>query len=616
MRIEAGITGPRRYLFSVDPAFLWARIFWSSRGRPGANTVERTRVKIAILAVVVLTVSLRGWAATPAAVSGVVRDAQGVAQMGAMVQVVGPGSTILGTSFTDFHGRYLIANLLPGKYDVRASAALFVPAMHGNLQLKPGARAIVNLTMNAIFDAASWLPAERRKADEPKDDWAWTLRSVANKPILRVFDEDGDVVMVSSSAVEQARPADKARAEVSSGDGGFGAGGIHNIFQMDRAMPDGSDIELRADLGASTGPYLRAPSTSLQAGYQRRFGFAGAGRMVMSYQSHPEMVGTNGVVGLEAVQLASSEKTQLGDSVDLEVGGTVYVVRGANSAIASRPFLRITAHPASNWSAGYRMATSRDLQSFNGLDTVELELPVGVMERGRMQTESGLHQEFSLARKTGRGTVQVSYYKDNLRRVLLAGSGDLAVADMAAAAVPGSIANGIVADTVTDSFRMLGAGFRSQGVNLLMTEPITPALWVAVAYSTGNALAAPGNKEPMHLASSSTELKPRASQSATVALKGRVVHSGTQVRASYRWQPETMVTPVNSFAAFSDQAYLSFFIRQPIRGGRMLPNGLEATVDITNLLEQGYRPILSQDGRTLFLAQTPRMIQAGLAFNF
>ncbi|HMG02722.1 MAG TPA: carboxypeptidase-like regulatory domain-containing protein [Edaphobacter sp.] len=573
-------------------------------------------MKIAILAVIVLTGSLRGWAAPPAAVSGVVRDAQGVVQMGALVQVMGANSALMGTAFTDLHGRYLIANLLPGKYEVRASAAMFVPTMRGNLHLRPGARTVVNLTMNAIFDAAAWLPAERRKADEPKDDWTWTLRSVANKPILRVFDENGDVVMVSSSAAEQAKPADKARAGVFSGDGGFGRGGVHHQLQVDRAMPDGSDIELRADLGTQTGPGVKAPSTSLQAGYQRRIGFAGAGRLVTSYQSHPEMVGTGGAAGLEAIQMASAQKTELGDSVDLEVGGTVYVLRSGNYAMASRPFLKITAHPTSQWSAGYKMATSRDLQSFNGLDTVELELPVGVMERGRMRTESGVHQELSLGHKAGRGMVQVSYYRDNLRRVMLAGGGELTMADMGAAAIPGSMANGILADTSTDTFRMLGAGYRSQGVNLLMTEPITPGLWVAVEYSTGSALAAPADKQPMHLDAVSSELKPKAAQSATFALKGRVIHSGTQVRASYRWQPEELVTAVNRYAAFSDQSYLSFLIRQPIRCGTVFPSGLEATVDITNLLEQGYRPVLSQDGRTLFLSQTPRMIQAGLAFNF
>jgi hypothetical protein len=50
--------------------------------------------------------------------------------------------------------------------------------------------------------------------------------------------------------------------------------------------------------------------------------------------------------------------------------------------------------------------------------------------------------------------------------------------------------------------------------------------------------------------------------------------------------------------------------------GRWLPAGLEATVDVTNLLEQGYRPFLSADGRTLYLAQAPRSLQAGLAFTF
>jgi len=573
-------------------------------------------MKIAILAITILTGSLPVLAAPPAAVTGVVRDAQGVVQMGALVQVMGPNSVLMGTAFTDLHGRYLINNLLPGKYEIRASAAMFVPTNHGNLQLRPGARAIVNLTMNAIFDAAAWLPAERRKADEPKDDWTWTLRSVANKPILRIFDEDGDIMMVSSSAVENKRPADKARAGVSSGDGGFANGGVHNVIQVDRSMPDGSDIELRADMGTRTAPSLGLPSTSLQAGYQRRLGFAGAGRLVTSYQSHPEMVGTGGSGGFEAMQMASSQKTQLGDSVDLEVGGTVYVLRGAGYGMASRPFLKITAHPVSQWNVGYRMATSRDVQSFNGLDTVEMELPVGVMEQGRMRTESGLHQEITLGRKAGRGVVQVAYYRDNLQRVALAGGGELSVADLNAAALPSSSANGILADTATDTFRMLGAGYRSQGVNLLMTEPITPGLWVAVEYSSGSALAAPEGKQPMHLDAVSSELKPKAGQSATIALKGRVIHSGTQVRASYRWQPEAMVTAVNRYAAFSDQSYLSFLIRQPIRCGTLLPSGLEATVDISNLLEQGYRPVLSKDGRTLFLAQTPRMIQAGLAFNF
>ncbi len=74
--------------------------------------MQRSQVKIAILAVM-LTAAATGRAAGPvAAVSGVVRDAQGVAQMGALVQVVADDSAVLGTPFTDIQGRYLIPHLL------------------------------------------------------------------------------------------------------------------------------------------------------------------------------------------------------------------------------------------------------------------------------------------------------------------------------------------------------------------------------------------------------------------------------------------------------------------------------------------------------------------------
>lgn len=581
---------------------------------PGVKTVQRTQVNIAFLALV-LTIAASGRAVgPPAAVSGEVRDAQGVAQMGALVQILAQNSVMVGTAITDLHGRYLITNLLPGRYEVRATAALFVPALRGNLQLRPGAKAVVNLTMNALFDTASWLPAERRKADEPADDWKWTLRSAANRPILRLV-EDGQMVMVSSSAVEATNPSTRARASVTTGDGGFGGGGIHNVFSMDRVLDDGSNVTLRTDFGTPIGPLIRGPSMQLEAGYQRRLGFDGASRTVVSYQSHPEMVGSGRVSGLDAMQLASAQKTQLGDAVELEAGSTLYVVRTANYTVGSRPFLRVTAHPQAAWSVGYRMATSRDLQSFAGLDSVQMELPVAVMSQGGMQTEKGLHQEFMVGRKVGKGRVEVAYYRDSLKRVTVSGGGSLSTADLASAGAANTTSSGILADPATDTFKLLSAGYKTHGMNIMLTEPITPGMWVALEYSNGAALSN-GEGESMTLPGVATDLKPVNSQSLTVAVKGRVIHSGTKVRAAYRWQPERLVTAVNPYGAFSDQAYLSFYLRQPIRCGRLLPPGLEATIDVTNLLSQGYRPFLSKDGQTLFLAQSPRTMQAGLAFTF
>ena len=149
----------------------------------------------------------------------------------------------------------------------------------------------------------------------------------------------------------------------------------------------------------------------------------------------------------------------------------------------------------------------------------------------------------------------------------------------------------------------------------MLTEPLTTNLWVAVEYGTGAGL---GAKEgaSVGLPGTGSELAPVSARTATVALKGRVLRSGTAIRAAYRWQPTRLVTAVNPYAPFSDQAYFSCYLRQALRLGHLLPPGLEATVDVTNLLAQGYRPFLSADGQTLFLAQSPRTVQAGLAFTF
>ena len=138
----------------------------------------------------------------------------------------------------------------------------------------------------------AWLPAQRRKADEPSDDWKWTLRSAASRPILRMVDDGGKPVLVSSSVTERSRPVDEARASMTGGGGEFGDGGIHNVITVDRILLDGADVLIRTDIGSVTVPLAGRPSTELQVGYQRMFGFAGAARTVISIQSHPEIVGS------------------------------------------------------------------------------------------------------------------------------------------------------------------------------------------------------------------------------------------------------------------------------------------------------------------------------------
>jgi hypothetical protein len=573
------------------------------------RTVQRCWIRFGF-ALGALTLSLAPGtmvAASAATVSGVVRDIHGVAQMGALVEAVSAASGSVGTAYTDMAGRYRIANLAAGRYQVRATAALFAPATRGNLRLTTGMRATVNLTLSMLSDPVAWLPAQRRRADEPGDDWTWTLRSAANRPILRMMG-DGSVELVSSGAGEALRGAPvQARASMMSGDGGFGGGGAHGVVALDRAGNDGSDVAMRASVAAA---YASAPATEIDAGYERRGAFAAGSRLVVSYASHPEMMSSGGagngnVMGMQTMRMASAQKMQLGDSVDVEAGGTVYAIRTAGTALTAQPFLNVTVHPGEVWAVRYRLATSRDVQDFDGLDSIAAELPVAVVCGARLCTESGTHQEIALSRRAGGGLLQAAMYHDAIARTSIAGTGAMDAAELAGSGGP----SGVVVDTETGSFRALGAGITTNGVSLTLSEPLTEGLWAALEFVSGAALET-GNEQGL------AGLQPASAEAATVAVKGRVLRTGTRLRAAYRWQPRRLATPVGPYEAFSDQAFLSFTLRQAVRWGDRLPEGLEATIDVTNLLAEGYQPFLSADGRTLFLAQTPRTIQGGLSFTF
>jgi len=61
-----------------------------------------------------------------------------------------------------------------------------------------------------------------RAGGDQKDDWAWTLRSAANRPLLRWL-EDGPLVVVSDGS--GAAPKLKARLIATGQAGTFGEGG-------------------------------------------------------------------------------------------------------------------------------------------------------------------------------------------------------------------------------------------------------------------------------------------------------------------------------------------------------------------------------------------------------
>jgi hypothetical protein len=612
------------------PEALGLRKTWRWPSAHRGLTVQRSVSQLGlglIALVLVFAPGAQGTAAAQeAAVTGVVRDVQGIAQAGALVQVLAAGLDAPITGFTDLHGRYSIANIPPGMYAVEASAALFVPSTKDNLQLRPGKWSVVNLTLASLFDTSGWLPVERRKSDTLGDDWKWTLRSSANRPMLRMIDEDvanGLSVELSSSASGMTSEKGAARPQVkeqlTSGDGGFNYGGSHEVLAENVDMGGGALAMMRLDIGLANDVPGVAPSTEVDLGFGRQLGFAGALRMVASFDNNPAITAPGGIDGMSAVQMASAQQMAFGDMVRVEVGGAVYAVRTAGVGFETAPFVRVQFSPtgeSGNWTLGYRMATAQSLQGYDDLNSVQREVPVAMVTADGVQLEHGRHQEISVMRKVGRGTVSVAVYHDGMDHPAVAGGGVApAFGGGPAAGFAGVPQTTFLTDASDGNFRFLGPGYISNGMNLQITQPLSTGMWAALEYSTGTALtgtlpagvvAGPGDPT----------LRSIASEAATFAIRGSLIRSGTKLRAAYRWQPTGLVTAVDPYRPFSDQAYLSIAAWQPIHLGHLLPPGLEGRVDITNLLAQGYRPFLSADGRTLYLAQAPRTLEAGLCVTF
>ena len=182
------------------------------------------------------------YGAATASVSGLVRDSAGVPQIGAEVQVLDSDLSIIARVYTNDEGRFLISSLTPGRYILKALGPSFLPSQRENVRVHAGT--VVNLTLYTLYEVIQWLPAEPRSGNAQKDDWAWTLRSAANRPLLRWL-EDGPLVVDSEGS--GARPKLKARIMATGQAGTFGENGERFSTAVEETPSSSRELLARVD---------------------------------------------------------------------------------------------------------------------------------------------------------------------------------------------------------------------------------------------------------------------------------------------------------------------------------------------------------------------------------
>lgn len=536
----------------------------------------------------------------PGAISGYVRNVTGDPQMGAVVQILGAANRTL-TVFTDGAGYYTATGLLPGLYTLKVTAPSFLPALREKVGLRPGASINVNVTLNTLLGVMQLGPIRALPDD---DDWKWTLRSVANRPILRIFNDptftaenrnhelSGVLSFFSGSAAD-----------------GYGSGSdMSTGFTLERSVFSDGHLAFSGNVGYGQG----LPAAVLRAGYSRRMINGSEPSMALTVRRFAASDPNLHNAALQALALSAGDDFSVGDILEFKFGSELQTIQFLGHVTAFRPYGSADLHLSPNTVLEYDYATSRpDLRSDKekGFDSSPADLSESNPRVSLMQfapkVEHAHHQELSLSHRQGKNNLQVAVFSDRVTDPALTGIGEVS-----------AVGGFLLPDISSGTFSYAGKSLDTNGLRVVLQHKFSADLSATIDYAFGGVLDLARPDVPLQDAQGWISTQRRSALAANFS--GTVPRSHTSWIASYRWVNGSAITPVDMFNSSPGQSdpFLNVFVRQPIPSMGFLPGHMEAIIDLRNLLAQGYVPVLGQDGQTVYLVQSARSVRGGVAFTF
>jgi hypothetical protein len=563
--------------------------------------------------VTAVVLALPAWAASGSGIiAGYVRNSGGVAQMGAIVEIMPAAAALVPATevlraFTDDRGFYSIAALVPGTYSVKVTAPSFLPTLRERIGIRAGARVMVNVTMTNLFEAIQLLSAPQQS---DQDDWKWTLRSISNRPVLRVL-EDG-----TTAVVENGNPDNlKARLAMLGGSPseGFGsASDMSTAFSVEHSLLSAGTLRLNGDLGyASDGTGI--PAAFLRTTYTGRV--SNVAEPSFSLTALRLNAGPYDMPGatLQAVSLTSSDRVVVGDRLEMSLGSQLQTIQFLGHVRAFKPFGSADLHVTPNTVVEYQYQSAvprHDLEDVSGgqFDPGSIDPSVAAprmsISNYSPAVEHARHDEVSLSQRFAGNNVQVAFYRDSMADPVLTGVGVL-----------NDESGEVLPDIYSGTFSYQGNDFSTRGVRVVLQRKLVSDLTATLDYAYGGVLDL--SQPDIQLEDARNFIRAAARQAVAAKFSGTLPKAKTHLSASYRHMGGHALTPVDLFNTSPGQAdpYFNLFIRQPLPSS-FLAGHLELLMDLRNLLAQGYVPVLGQDGHTVYLVQSARAVRGGVAFNF
>ena len=561
---------------------------------------------------------------------GLVTDAFGVPQMGATIQVLNSSDRIVKELLSDKAGQFEVAALAAGNYTVRVKMPSFLPALR-RVGILPGTRPLLSISLASIFSSIELIylsPGQRRFMS---DDWKWVLRSSStSRPALRLLPTNGP----GSTHTQTAFADTQGMVQVSAGDQGkltpLGSqADLGTAFAIATSFFGDSSLRVAGNLGYGMSG---TPTTGFETRYTPGLGSGISPEIRLSLKQaflpvalglpNASAVGQTGT--LSTMSASVSDRIALGDNVELQYGGAYDSVTFIDRLNYLSPYAKVLYRlpddgilqlsyssglppaemltaPGAAESGGPNDAGSRDLQTLALFPRVSVR-------NNRAQVQRISNYEVGYEKRIGSTRIgAAAYHSDTLNTglTMLAHDG---IPDRA----------NLLPDLLSDSFVLNAGRFQSTGGLVSATQRVFENLELMGGYGTFTALAAMTKDPVANSQDIRGALGSRQLHFATISATSRFRKTGTYVQGGYQWNSSASATAGHLFVTqrYLPQEGLSLIVRQPLGTVPGLRGRLEATIDLSNLLAEGYVPMITPDGRTVVLVHTPRSVRGGLSFVF
>ncbi len=599
--------------------------------------MQRFRIVVGVVAVLLTvtpTASPSSLGKLSGSLVGFVSDQAGIPQMGAAILLYNSNDRLVGHVLTNEKGAFGFESLAPGLYSLRVKLASFVPALKNNIKIQPGMRSFLSINLASVLSSIELIYATPGKASLMSDDWEWVLRTAtASRPILRILPNvdlsaPGDRQKPPSVRFSKTRGLIKLTTGEEGSLGAAGAqAGMGTSFALATSLFGATDLRFSGNVGYSS--HVGTPTAAFRTSYTGElWGTRPEVSLTMRQTSLLRArAGTAFLTGnqegapkLQTMAVSTVDRRHLTDEVFLEFGASFESVAFLERLNYLSPFGRLT----------YDLGPggSMELAISSGMPPTELLADSDRSETDLQSSLTGLSLFPRVSLWNGDTRVQrtqsfeMAYHKPLGSRVFSAGVYDEAVtnAAMIMTAPVGYFGTGDLLPDLSSNASVFNMGnFSRFGYMASVEQKLGENYSFTFAGGNSSVLT---TATPLLETNNPDELRSLWEKDRRNWLGARFAGvsawTGTRFSVSYQWTDYHVLAPTHLYLThgLQPEVGLNIRLRQSIPSFGIWSGRMEATAELRNLLRQGYVPVATADGRTLYLIQNPRAVRGGLAFIF